>query len=93
MIISEGPRPALPWGRLIDTRMMTLTEYLSRTQAAWHQPPEVILARLGISPVPSEIEEMRLAKLMKWSGERAPAKGSSGVATTSRMKGLPTGPA
>ncbi len=74
MIISDvGPRRALLGGWRIDTlgMMIDFYEYLSRTQAAWLQPPEKILAKLGISPVPHEIDVQRMVKAMK--GRVAPS--------------------
>ena len=53
--------------------MIDFYEFLSRTQAAWLQPPAKILTRLGISPVPSEVQVMRTTKAMKRAAERAPA--------------------
>lgn len=67
--------------------MQTFYEYLSRTQAAWLQPPEILLARLGISPVPSEVQVMRTTKAMKRAAERAPAM--AGVAASSSLRKRP----
>lgn len=70
--------------------MQTFYEYLSRTQAAWLQPPEKILAKLGIDVRgPHPVDVLRLKKAMKRAAERAPAKGASGIASSSRLRERP----
>jgi hypothetical protein len=87
-ISDVGPCLALLRGRLLHTLMMTFFEYLSRTQAAWLQPPEKILARLGIDVRgPHPIDVMRLVKQMKQADAQAPARAASGVASARRSPG------